>query len=29
MRLSVENLSYSYGGQGDAITDVCLSVDRG
>lgn len=28
MRLSVENLSYSYGGQGDAITDVCLSVDR-
>ena len=29
MRLSVENLSYSYGGQGDAITDVCLSVDAG
>ncbi len=29
MRLGVENLSYSYGGQGDAITDVCLSVDRG
>ena len=29
MRLSVENLSYSYGGQDDAITDVCLSVDRG
>lgn len=29
MRLSVENLSYSYGGQSDAITDVCLSVDRG
>ena len=29
MRLGVENLSYSYGGQGDAIMDVCLSVDRG
>lgn len=29
MRLNVEELSYSYGGQDDAIRDISLHVDRG